>query len=232
MSSELNHIEKLFEKFATSTETYSQLGQDIFVLFCLGKEPGFFVEFGACDGVILSNTFLLETYHGWQGILAEPSRYYNNVLKRKRDCVIEDLCVSDKTGDSVRFIDVENFQMVSGMKEDAFKDNWSDIRTRHGIEYDVQTISLNDLLNKHNAPDTIDYISIDTEGSEYKILNAYDFSRRFKVLTIEHNHTVNKAFIEELLPQKGYVQILHNKSRHDAWFVSQDVYNSLLNRSL
>ena len=232
MSSELNHIEKLFEKFATSTETYSQLGQDIFVLFCLGKEPGFFVEFGACDGVILSNTFLLETYHGWQGILAEPSKYYNNVLKRKRDCIIEDLCVSDKTGDSVRFIDVENFQMVSGMKEDAFKDNWSDIRKQHGIEYNVNTISLKDLLDKHNAPQTVNYISIDTEGSEYKILKSYDFSRDFDIMTIEHNHTENKALIEAFLPEKGYIQVLHNQSRHDAWFVSQKIFNELVSRNV
>jgi len=231
MSQELEHIQRLFTNFATSTETYSQLGQDLFVLFCLGKNPGYFVEFGACDGVILSNTFLLETYYGWNGILAEPSKHYNKVLKRKRDCIIEDLCVSDKTGDVVKFIDVENFQMVSGMKEDAFKDNWSDIRNRHGIEYNVQTISLKDLLDKHNAPEVVDYISIDTEGSEYKILKAYDFSRQFKVLTIEHNHTVNKGLIEELLPQKGYKQILHSSSRHDAWFVSQEVYNDLINRS-
>jgi FkbM family methyltransferase len=232
MNSELNHIERLFKNFATSTETYSQLGQDIFVLFCLGKKPGFFVEFGACDGIILSNTFLLETYYGWNGILAEPSKHYNQVLRRKRDCVIEDLCISDKTGDVVKFIDVENFQMVSGMKEDAFKDNWSDIRNKHGVEYEVNTISLKDLLDKYDAPNIIDYISIDTEGSEYKILKAYDFSREFNVLTIEHNHTENKNLIESLLPEKGYVQILHNQSRHDAWFVSKSVYEELIKRNV
>lgn len=232
MSQELEHIQRLFTNFATSTETYSQLGQDLFVLFCLGKNPGYFVEFGACDGIILSNTFLLETYYGWNGILAEPSIHYNQILKKKRDCFIEDFCVSDKSGDVVKFIDVENFQMVSGMKEDASKDNWSDIRNRHGIEYDVQTISLKDLLDKYNAPEVVDYMSIDTEGSEYKILKAYDFSRQFKVLTIEHNHTENKKLIEELLPEKGYIQVLHNKSRHDAWFVSKSVYEELINRNV
>jgi FkbM family methyltransferase len=232
MQKELQHIEKLFLNFAKSTETYSQLGQDIFALFCLGNKPGYFVEFGACDGVILSNTFLLETYYGWNGILLEPSPRYYNVLKQKRNCITDDLCVSDKTGETVKFIEVKNYEMVSGMHSDAFKDNWSDIRKQHGIEYNVNTISLKDLLDKHNAPQTVNYISIDTEGSEYKILKSYDFSRDFDIMTIEHNHTENKALIEAFLPEKGYTQVLHNQSRHDAWFVSQKIFNELVSRNV
>lgn len=232
MSNELQHIEKLYLNFAKSTETYSQLGQDIFALFCLGKDPKYFVEFGACDGIIMSNTFLLETYYGWNGILVEPSPRYNTVLKQKRNSIIDNLCVSDKTGEVVKFIEVKNYEMVSGMQSDAFKDNWSHIRQQHGVQYDVNTISLKDLLDKHNAPQTINYISIDTEGSEYKILKAYDFSRDFDIMTVEHNHTENKALIEAFLPEKGYVQVLHNQSRHDAWFVSQKIFNELLSRNV
>ena len=44
-----------------------------------------------------------------------------------------------------------------------------DSRTK-GIKYEVETISLEDFLEKYNAPNIIDYLSIDTEGSEYEIL--------------------------------------------------------------
>lgn len=53
----------------------SQLRQDLFVLTELNfKQNGYFVEFGATNGVDLSNTYLLEKEFNWSGILAEPAR--------------------------------------------------------------------------------------------------------------------------------------------------------------
>lgn len=43
--------------------------QDLFVLSELDyKTDGFFVEFGATDGLSISNTWLLEKYFNWKGI--------------------------------------------------------------------------------------------------------------------------------------------------------------------
>ena len=66
----------------------SQIYQDVFVLYILNwKRHGFFVEFGATNGLDLSNTFLLEKGFGWKGILCEPVSTWkedlikNNILK-------------------------------------------------------------------------------------------------------------------------------------------------------
>jgi FkbM family methyltransferase len=219
-----------FNVFCERMESYSQIRQDLFVLFALGKEPGYFVEFGACDGVYLSNTFLLETYYGWSGLLVEPSKHYNKVLRQKRTAQIDELCVSDKSGDTVKFLEIPNLQGLSGIEQHAYYDTHTDIRKEIGVEYDVNTISLNDLLDKHNCPDVIDYISVDTEGSELSILQNYDFSRKFKVISVEHNETFNRGPIEEIFRDNGYIQVLQEESKWDAWFLSKEVYDNLIER--
>ena len=71
----------------------SQIRQDLFVLSHLGfKKNGFFVEFGATDGVSLSNTYLMENLFEWNGILAEPATCWHKELKNNRTCNIETNC--------------------------------------------------------------------------------------------------------------------------------------------
>jgi len=218
-----------FNNFCEHRETYAQSKQDLLALFCLGKDPGYFVEFGACDGVYLSNTFMLEKYYNWTGLLVEPSHHYTKVLKQVRSASIDTSCVSNVTGDIVDFLEISNLQGLSGLEKYAYDDQHSDLRKDFGSRYVVKTISLNDLLDKYNCPSTIDYLSIDTEGSEYSILYKYDFSRKFKLITIEHNNTYQEPLINDLMTEQGYVQIMPEESKWDSWFVSQDVYDNLVN---
>ena len=58
------------------SQSQSQILQDLFVLICLNqKKRGYFVEVGVGDGKYLSNTYLLEKFYGWEGVLAEPNNY-------------------------------------------------------------------------------------------------------------------------------------------------------------
>ncbi len=51
----------------------SQNGQDLFALWATGfKREGMFIEFGGYDGVTFSNTYLLEKYFLWTGVLIDP----------------------------------------------------------------------------------------------------------------------------------------------------------------
>ena len=86
--------------------------------------------------------------------------------------------------------------------------------------YPVPTISLNDLLQTHNAPKNIDYLSIDTEGTEFEILNAFDFSKySIKIITVEHNFTSKREEIFELLSRNGYNRVFKEISLFDDWYV-------------
>jgi hypothetical protein len=66
----------------------------------------------------------------------------------------------------------------------------------------------------------IDYLSIDTEGSEYEILANFDFSKhRFRVITCEHNYTQERDKIHTLLTEKGYLRKFEDVSQFDDWYV-------------
>lgn len=200
-------------------QSKSQLRQDLFVLSELDfKKKGHFVEFGATDGIYFSNAWLLEKSFGWTGILAEPAICWQSDLRKNRSAILEECCVWKDSNSTLTFNEVDDaaFSTI-----DAFNnsDHNHPLRKK-GHTYQVRTISLNDLLEKHNAPSVIDYLSIDTEGSEYDILSNFDFSRyRFLVITCEHNFTPMREKIHVLLTAHGYVRKFENLSQFDDWYV-------------
>ena len=75
-------------------------------------------------------------------------------------------------------------------------------------------------FDKYSAPKIIDYLSIDTEGSEYEILKKFNFDKYiFSVITCEHNFTENRKKIFNLLTSKGYKRIFKDISRFDDWYI-------------
>jgi FkbM family methyltransferase len=197
----------------------SQLGQDLFVLSELNfKRGGFFCEFGAASGVEYSNSFLLEKEFGWSGILAEPARRWHQSLRENRNCTIETDCVWSESNSILKFNEVE-FGELSTIDTYSSLDHHAPER-KQGRTYDVKTISLLDLLDKHHAPKDIDFISIDTEGSELEILSKFDFDKyRFKTIAVEHNFTPQRDEIFSLLAGHGYVRKFEGASRFDDWYV-------------
>lgn len=203
---------------AAAVNAESQLGQELFVLSELGlKRGGYFVEFGATNGVSLSNSVLLEREFGWSGILAEPAKCWHRELRANRASIVETECVWSKTGDVVQFTEATEAEYST---VGAFKDGGSHLGSRNAASvYVVPTVSLNDLLDRHGAPREIDYLSIDTEGSELDILRAFDFDKRsFRVITCEHNFTPAREEIFSLLSSKGYVRRFPELSKWDDWF--------------
>jgi FkbM family methyltransferase len=197
----------------------SQLRQDLFVLSELDfKKNGFFVEFGATNGVDLSNTYLLEKEFGWSGILAEPAKCWHRELRNNRSATTESNCVWKNSGSTLTFNEVDVGEL-STIDTYSSADLHRKAR-RQGKTYDVKTISLNDLLSKHNAPKQIDYLSIDTEGSEFEILNNFDFSKHtFQIITCEHNFTPMRDRIFSLLSRNGYARKFESLSKFDDWYI-------------
>jgi FkbM family methyltransferase len=202
----------------------AQVFQDAFVLWALnGKRDGFFVEFGATNGVYLSNTYLLETGYGWTGICAEPALGWHAELRENRKrALIETDCVWEATGEILSFSETRSPEL-SGLSDHTGDDTHAN-RRKSAQTYDVKTISLTDMLEKHGAPEVFDFLSIDTEGSEYRILAAHDFERfRPRVIAVEHNYTEMRQALFDLLLAKGYRRVLPTASLFDDWYVCNSI---------
>ena len=204
------------------SKSKAQINQDMFVLHEVKfKRDGYFVEFGATNGFDLSNTYMLEKEMGWTGILAEPAVSWHIALPKNRNCHIDFGCVWSKTGETLEFNNVLDAELST---IDTFSNGDNHAKAREqGLKYDVTTISLMDLLKKYDAPKEIDYLSIDTEGSEFEILSAFDFDAyKIKVITCEHNFTPMREKILELLLSKRYVRKYQEFSQFDDWYVLND----------
>jgi FkbM family methyltransferase len=201
----------------------SQRFQDLFVDWMLKKRSGIFIEFGACDGINISNTYYLEKYMGWTGILLEPAKSWHSEIKINRpNCIIDFRCVSNKSGDQVNFYENKE-PALSSQKNNFFSKN----------SYKVKTISLNDvvveyaekLLKKSNEFNSIDFISIDTEGSEYEILKNFDFNKYApKIIIVEHNFDpIKSKKLKKLMESNDYQNVFSELTAYDYFFVLRDV---------
>lgn len=219
MSEELKFIGHCL---SNANETKSQNYQDVFALYETDyKRDGYFVEFGATDGFTISNTVLLEKKYNWSGILAEPNSHWHNDLFKNRSCHISKKCVYSVSDETVEFI-ASKSPDISGIKEFASNDEHAEKRNDGDIVY-VQTISLVDLLESYSAPNEIDYLSIDTEGSEYHILKAFfDNPKNYNIhiITVEHNYVnEERERIFNLLTENGYQRKFMPFSRCDDFYV-------------
>lgn len=190
---------------------YSQINQDREVIqYFKGKRNGYFVELGASDGINLSNTLTLEKYYNWNGICIEPLPSVFESLKLNRKCKCYNYLVSEKDGNEEELFEAQD-SLLSGIKQDinchvhilSFPKNL----------YKMKTRSLTSVLDEAGAPNIIDFLSLDTEGSELKILFGLDFNKyNFRYICIEHNYVEpTRTFIRKYLESKNYKFLGENK---------------------
>lgn len=207
---------------------HSQLGQDDFVLEKVGKQ-GFFVEVGASHAENYSNSLGLEG-EGWTGICVDPLIDDEQYDKWERTCIRDKRAVYTYNG-VVKFTEVDMDGGVLSAISDYIDipDEFHAVR-QGGTETEVPCATLHDLLEGHNAPPYIDYLSIDTEGSELDILQAYDWGRLFGIITIEHNcHRpgTSRKYLDDIttfLRGCGYTWM--REVKWDAWFVHKNLEKS------
>lgn len=220
-------------------KTYSQNAQDLFVRKVFkDKQHGYFLEIGGGDGLWISNTLLLEQELGWTGILVEPTKAYQQLIKNRPDCVCVNKCVSDDFKTLTLF---EIHDKGQALIDDKAKNNTLltqvadiDIADKASLDsrwgeaknaYSVEAVPLKNILDAANAPKHIDYFSLDVEGHEEAILINFPFHEySFGCLGIENpSHALN-----EKLAKEGYKKI--KKLGGDTFYLNSKSFNIVSGR--
>jgi len=205
--------------------SYGQRMQDLWAIWESGfKTDGYFVEFGALNGRDFSNSYTLEKL-GWDGALSEPHPDFAERVKSCRDCYFTPKCVYSKSNEKLTFHLVRGRPAMSSIGTLMSQDDKAHLRSNF-VECEVDTISLTDMLQEAGAPKEIDFLSIDTEGSELTILEAYDFeSFQINLICVEHNNVLRQE-IYDLLISKGYQRKFEAISGHDDYYVLDGAYQN------
>ena len=196
---------------------YSEYQQDEFLNKNTfhGKKEGVFVDIGAYDGILASNTYFFEKNLGWTGICVEPldNAYANLIKNRKCICVHGAVSACAEIRD---FVEVHGrIPTFSGFLNTYHKKHWSRVNTileKQSHKWSiikVKTFTFNDLCKKYKL-NHIDYLSIDTEGSEEEIIKSIDFKNiDINVIDIENNY--GNTTMRHYLESNGYKFITHLK---------------------
>lgn len=174
---------------------YSQTGEDEYLYEKLfkNKRNGTYIELGALDGVLYSNTKFFEESLQWSGILIEPHPLKFEELQRNRpnNYLFNEL-VSNSTDPLTFRYFIDTHAAVSGIESSLsqhhfntyFHSNDAWCKSLPQTTKEIIPRSLTDIIHSTSITH-IDFMSLDVEGHEYEVLLSWDFSIPIDVILIE-----------------------------------------------
>lgn len=194
--------------YEPKTGYHGQFSTDVLIeLYFEDSQSGVCVEVGAANGMRGSNTLYFEN-KGWKALCIEPNPEYFEVMQNiRKECVLA-ACGSKNEILPFTVFDIGKnniMSSVSGLKPDErlIVQHKDIINDRYIIDVSVRT--LDDILSQQSYEKDIDFISIDTEGTELDALKGLDLNYwNVKLLVIENNF--NDQEIEDYLNTFGYIK--------------------------
>jgi FkbM family methyltransferase len=171
------------------------------------QQKGNCIEVGAVDGIFVSNTLHFER-NGWDALCIEPIPQYYAKLKQNRKNALN-YAAASANSDDVKFTVVnmsnDNQSSISGLEVDErLMESHSPLNPTKEV-ISVKTRRLDWCIENYFNHETIDFISIDTEGNELDVLKSFDVNKyNIKLLIIENNF--NDDTIEKYLDELGWVK--------------------------
>lgn len=170
--------------------TYSQYGEDNYVIDFFNKESGFVVEIGASDGIRFSNSYKL-ILTGWNALLIEPNIYsfskLKNIHENNSNIILENCGCSEKSEKNITlYCDMnDDYQQITTFSEEQM----TGCKNYYHCDFYEQKIDIyktSELFDKYNIKH-IDFLSIDTESYDEFVIKGINFNTcDISLICIEH----------------------------------------------
>ena len=180
---------------------------------------GFYIEAGAARPLLNSNTWFFQNNFGWKGVLIEPNPEF--IAYHKKDNpryqsphrpFFFPYALGTKHA-KMRFSRHnigETSQMVGAPKQKPL------IKFHKVEEVTVQTRHIEDILLEADAPQVIDFVSLDIEGMELQVLPTFfEHNRTYRLFCVE-TIRVGVDAVHDLIKKHDYICVGHtaNKQNH------------------
>jgi len=177
--------------------------------FFAGENAGYFVEVGANDPQLHSETWHLEQ-RGWTGVLIEPQPHLAEKIRQSRTAKVYAVaCSSRVNSGSCMSLNIAGAH--SSLEDDFFVFG---MKRQGTLKVPVKT--LDEVLIDAKAPVPIDFLSVDVEGHQIEVLDGFDIARWQPRLLLIEDHAMNTR-LHRLLVARGYKWI--RRTGLNSWYV-------------
>jgi FkbM family methyltransferase len=187
----------------------SEQEQGLIREFFRGARSGFFVDIGAADPQVNSQSWQFEQ-DGWAGILVEPRPDMAEKLRRERRATVYEVACSSPAN-AGRTTTLHLRGGLSSLSENLVVAGLAPL----GV-VEVRLRTLDDLLAETQAPQPIDFVSIDVEGHEAEVLAGFDLARWHPRLILIEDHVLDLR-LHRLLESRGYKWV--RRTGLNGWYV-------------
>jgi FkbM family methyltransferase len=167
---------------------YSQQQEDkILYEKYLNFRNGIFIELGAMDGIIYSNSLFFEKELEWTGILIEPTEQFEQLMINRPNCHNFNYAISSTEGE-VAFLGSGPLGGMTETMSDWHRKGW---KLDNNPPYIVKSIPISKIVEQSNI-DRVDLFSIDVEGGESEVLKTFDWKIPVYLVLIEGDYTATE----------------------------------------
>ena len=190
-------------KFFIKKKSYAMDNEDTAVLnYFKDKKNGLYIDVGCYHPTHRNNTYLLNK-QGWSGVNIDTSQFSIDLFNYMRPKDLNYNCGISNRNEIVKLFYQKELSQLSTIERDqaetVFQGNIK--------EKEIQAFTLDEILNRDKYKDTkIDFLDIDVEGADLKVLEGLSFDKyKPELICVEiHAKEIKQSDIYKFLADKNY----------------------------